>query len=409
MNKADNSWFGGNARDYIRVGSLVTLGAVIMLALAMLARDFMDAALAVITPFLVGIGFALLLDPLVRRITRGRLTRTGATIMVFGLFLLTLVAIGYYTIPALIDQATSLAKSDYVTNFNGAVTKYVNDHHKKIGPVTVPDNFIEIVGQVTDKIQTSLQASVGSVASFLLGSATMVVQAVVAVIVGFYTLSDLDRLRARAYFLIPRKHRRLAGHLAADIGGVFSDYFRGLTVVCALYGVSTMVLLYAMSIWHHELGAYALLVGVAAGILYAVPYVGALSIALVTFVVAFSAGQWTFALIAVGLTLFLNQVFDNFVTPKVVGGGVGLHPVMALFALAIGGELFKLWGLLLSVPIAASVQVVLYRWFPKLREPTPDAFLLAEGADPETEGEGPKTGGGQADTPSDDISPAALL
>ena len=409
MNKADSSWFGGNARDYIRVGALVTLGAVITLALSALAHGFLDATVAVIAPFLVGIGLALLLDPLVRRLTQGKLSRAAAAAMVFGAFLLILVAIGYYAIPALIDQATNFSKADYVKTVRQSVTDYLNAHGNKVGPIKVPGTFDQIVNQVGDKLQTYLQSSVGSIAGILLGSATMVIQAVMAVIVGFYTLSDLDRLRARAYFLIPRKHRRLAGHLAADIGGVFSDYFRGLTIVCALYGVSTMVMLYAMSLWHHEMGAYALLVGAAAGILYAVPYIGALTIALVTFLVAFAAGQLHFAIVAVVLTLVLNQVFDNIVTPKVVGGGVGLHPVVALFALALGGELFKLWGLLLSVPVAASVQVVMYRWFPKLREPTPDAFLLAEGADPETEGEGPKTGGGQADAPSDDISPAALL
>jgi predicted PurR-regulated permease PerM len=237
----------------------------------------------------------------------------------------------------------------------------------------------------------------------------MVIQLVVALIVGFYILSDLDRLRARAYFLVPQKHRNFAGHLAADIGGVFSDYFRGLLIVCGMYGLATILLLYGLSLWHKEIGGYALLVGASAGVLYAVPYIGALTIALVTFLVAFAAGKLAFALWAVGLTLALNQIFDNIVTPKVVGGGVGLHPVMALFALAIGGEMFQLWGLLLSVPVAASVQVILYRLIPKLCEPTPREFLLAEGADPDREGEGPKTGGGRADRPADDISPAANL
>jgi hypothetical protein len=71
------------------------------------------------------------------------------------------------------------------------------------------------------------------------------------------------------------------------------------------------------------------------------------------------------------------------VTPRVVGGGVGLHPVMALFALVIGGELFQIWGMLLSVPIAASIQVILFRLYPKFTTPTPTPFLRAQGVPPD--------------------------
>ena len=77
--------------------------------------------------------------------------------------------------------------------------------------------------------------------------------------------------------------------MGSDVGGVFSDYLRGLLIVCALYGVFTIGLLYGLSIFHHSLAQYALLVGVAAGVLYAVPYLGAFSIALMTFIVAFAA------------------------------------------------------------------------------------------------------------------------
>ena len=79
------------------------------------------------------------------------------------------------------------------------------------------------------------------------------------------------------------------------------------------------------------------------------------------------------------LALVINQVFDNIVTPRVVGGGVGLNPVVAIFALILGARLFGIWGMLLSVPVAASIQVVLFRLFPKLTTPTPASFLRAQG------------------------------
>ncbi len=66
-----------------------------------------------------------------------------------------------------------------------------------------------------------------------------------------------------------------------------------------------------------------------------------------------------------------------------VGGGVGLHPVMSLFALVLGGTLFSIPGMLLSVPVAASIQVILFRLYPKLTTPTPAPFLRAQGVPPD--------------------------
>ena len=102
---------------------------------------------------------------------------------------------------------------------------------------------------------------------------------------------------------------------------------------------------------------------------------------LLTAIIAMATGGGAPALLAAaGTLLLLNQVFDNLIMPRVVGGGVGLHPVIALFALLLGGQLFGLWGMLLSVPIAASIQVVLYRLFPRLSTPTPLLFLRSDEA-----------------------------
>ena len=169
--------------------------------------------------------------------------------------------------------------------------------------------------------------------------------------------------------------------MGRDIGGVFSDYLRGLLIVCTLYGVCMIFMLYGLSFTrgHGALASYALLVGSAAGVLYAVPYLGSATTALITFLVAFAAGGVGFGGLAVLLALVINQVFDNIVTPRVVGGGVGLNPVVAIFALILGAKLFGIWGMLLSVPVAASIQVVLFRLFPKLTTPTPASFLRAQG------------------------------
>ena len=373
----------------LQAGFYFSLGAALLMLLALVARRFAEATLAVSAPFVIGLVLALLLDPLADRLMKRGLSRTAASGLVFGVFLLLIVGIGWFTIPALIGEAKALVENGpiYIAGLQDAVNKFLAAHHK-IGPVKMPANFAQLTSQVSAQVSGFLQLAGGSIGTFLIGSATLLVQLVLALIIAFYFLVDIDRLRARLFYLAPEKWRSMMGHVGGDVGGVFSDYLRGLLIVCALYGVSTIGLLYGLSVFHHSLAQYALLVGAAAGVLYAVPYLGSLTTALVTFVVAFAAATGdhqnglAFGGIAVAATLAVNQVFDNIVTPRVVGGGVGLHPVLALFALVIGGELFGIWGMLLSVPIAGSIQAILFRLFPRLTQPTPQTFLSVQGVPP---------------------------
>lgn len=338
------------------------------------------ATLAVITPFVIATVLALLLDPVTDRLERRGLSRGVAVALVFGTFVLLFVGAGALIVPKLIEQAGLLADNgpQYVDRFRGYVDDFLAGH-RRVGGYTLPENFNALFAQLSGRASALVRDSAGIVTGALVGSITTLLQTVVTLIVTFYLLLDIDRLRARLFYLVPERARGLMGQLAQDIGGVFSDYLRGLLIVCTLYGATTVVLLYGLALIRPALASYALLVGALAGVLYAVPYVGALATALITFLVAFAAGGAGFGGIAVGSVVLLNQVFDNVITPRVVGGGVGLHPVAAVFALVLGGELFGLWGLLLSVPIAGSVQVILFRLFPKLTTPTPRPFLRAQG------------------------------
>jgi len=386
LNPVSSNSLSSPPRAYVRAGFFLALGVVLMALLALAARRFFDAAFAVITPFAIGLILALLLDPLADRLMRRGLGRMAAAGIVFGVFLLLLVGIGWLIVPALIAEAGNLTQHgpDYVKGLQHYTDSFLTAH-PKIGPFKMPGSFQTLTAQLSDRASAYVQEAGGRVVGFLVGSATVLIQFILTLIITFFFLTDIDRLRARLFYLAPEKWRGRMGQMGGDVGGVFSDYLRGLLIVCALYGVFTIGLLYGLSTFHHSLAGYALLVGAAAGVLYAVPYLGAFSIAILTFIVSFAAatadGQsgLAFGGIALVATLALNQIFDGVVTPRVVGGGVGLHPLLAIFALLIGGELFGIWGMLLSVPIAASIQVVLFRLYPRLTQPTPTPFLRAQG------------------------------
>jgi len=243
--------------------------------------------------------------------------------------------------------------------------------HRKIGPFVLPASFESITAQYSDQVAQALKMSASRVGDIILASVSRLIAIVLIPIVTFYVLSDIDRLRGRFLFLLPERLRMTVQASAVEIGAVFGGYMRGMLFVSLGYGLVTM-LFFAL-----PLKSYALLLGVAAGVLYVVPYVGPLTTALLTAILSLITGHGmggTLGLLA--MVLVQNQVFDNVVVPRVVGKSVGLHPLLTLFALLLGGGLFGLWGMLLSVPVAASIQVILFRLYPKFAAPTPLSMLM---------------------------------
>ncbi len=363
-------------RVYIRIGYYVALGVVLLGLVVLATYKFIAAFLDISTPFIVGTILALLLDPVTHRLERRGLSRPFAIFVVFTTTTLTLVGFGFLVIPRLVEQVNHFGASSpqYIASFRSAIDGWLSQHHH-VGPLTLPKNTNDLFSQLTDKFSSAVQGSAGNLTELLKGSATTAIQTVVTLMVMFYILADMDQLQGRALYLVPSKYRRTVKLFTNDIGNVFSDYLRGLLIVCSMYGVTVIAVLYTLALFKHSLAGYALLAGIFAGVLYSVPYIGAISIALTTFFIGFTAGGLVFGLVTMVSVLVVNQIYDNIITPRVVGGGVGLHPVAAILALALGARLGGFWGLLLSVPIAGSIQQILFRLFPKLTTPTPDDYL----------------------------------
>jgi predicted PurR-regulated permease PerM len=372
---------------WIRVGFFFAIGVAGLAIAADISLKVLSTVVSIVTPFATALILALLLDPLIDKMQVRGIPRTAAVALVFVIFIGAVVAVAAMAVPALVAEASTLATNvpAYISNNSAAVNHFLL-LHKKMGPFKMPKDLNVLTIQATNQISGLIQRSAGGLAAALLVSISTIFDLVVSLIVGFYLLVDIDRIRARFFFLAPKKYRKKLAEVGRDIGQVFSDYLRGLLVVCAMYGVMTTVALYGLAFvpkfGHREIAQYALLIGFSAGVLYAVPYLGAFTIALVTFMVSVAAGGFGFGVAAVVVTLIINQTFDNIIAPRVIGGGVGLNPVLAIFSLTLGGALFGLWGLLLSVPVAASLQVILFRLVPRLTEPTPASFLEEQGVPP---------------------------
>ena len=195
---------GTTSRTWIRTGFFFSLGAVLLALLAELIFWFFKATLAMITPFVVGLVFALLLDPLVDRLESRKMSRPAAAGLVFAVFLLVLIGVATLAIPALIHQATQLAENGpkNIETLQANTNLYLA-HHRRILGIPLPENVKAISAEASTRASDMLSNSAGKVTGFLVGSLTLVFDGIIALITMLYLLMDLDRLTARLFYLLP--------------------------------------------------------------------------------------------------------------------------------------------------------------------------------------------------------------
>lgn len=305
----------------------------------------------VIMPFVLGGALAYVLDPLADRLERWGLSRTMAVVAIMLTALLIVVMLFLLVIPLLVEQATALINTtpQMFQELQGWLTQ-------KFPQVMDEDSTIR---QQLLALGQTIQSKGGDLLNSLLSSALSLINVVVLVIivpvVTFYLLLDWDRMIARIDELLPRDHADEIRKLAVEMDRTLASFIRGQGTVCLILGTY-----YALGLGLVGLN-FGLVLGFIAGMVSFIPYVGALiggALALGLALFQFW-GQWPW-IAAVGVIFAVGQMVEgNFLTPKLVGESVGLHPVWLLFALSVFGAVFGFVGLLVAVPMAAMIGVVI--------------------------------------------------
>jgi predicted PurR-regulated permease PerM len=304
----------------------------------------------VMLPFIVGGAIAYFLDPVADRLQALGLSRALATVLITGVAVLVFVTLALIVIPQLVQQLTALvnAAPEIASRLQAFLTERF--------PTIVDES--SAFRRTLNSIAATIQSQGGELANGILASARNVIDAVIFIVVvpvvAFYMLLDWDRMVAKIDGWLPRDHAPAIRRIARDIDGVLAGFVRGQLTVCAILGV-----LYAVALMIVGL-QFGLIVGAVAGLISFIPYVGAiiggaLAIGLALF--QFWSEPWMIA--AVAAVFFAGQFIEgNFLTPNLVGGSVGLHPVWLLFALSAFGSVFGFVGMLVAVPVAAALGVL---------------------------------------------------
>jgi predicted PurR-regulated permease PerM len=314
---------------------------------------------SILLPFVAASGIAYVLDPPCTRMARARIPRgLAALLLIVGLILVMLLFV-LLLYPLIVDQIGILVGHvpEYVRALSAFASRSIARLQQHLGPEYVDAKLSDLVSN-----------QLGAVLGFLAGATSHIVGSgyalfnvlsllVVTPVVGFYLLRDWPRVVAMMDSWLPRRYQGVVRAQAREVDRILSAWVRGQAMCCMILAIYYAL---ALSIVGLELG---LVVGLAAGFLSFIPYVGSITGAVVSVSLAFAQFPTWQGVLRVLVVFAVGQVLEGYVIyPRFLGDRVELPAVWVIFALFAGGAAFGFLGVMLAVPVAATVGVLARFW-----------------------------------------------
>ena len=330
------------ARTALILAVIGILGYVVYLVPNALTTAVGGLALALVLSFPVGLfshlmprGLAILLS----------------FVIVVGIFVLA----GIFLVPIIIDQFAQLAEA--APGISRDVEQYLNGVLEVLRERGIVSGEPE---QLISRVQDNLVGAVRSVASTVLGGALGVVYGTLSflltllgvIFIGVYLLVDVRKIKAAYLKAVPHDYRSDARSLWGAFGYSLSRYLGGLAFILLIQGAVSAVGLYFIGV------PYALVLGAIVSVTAIIPYLGAFLGAIPALLVALALGGPTEALLTAVLFLGVQQLEGNFLTPKIQGDTLHVHPILVFLGVIVGGGLGGILGVILAVPVLAVLRVL---------------------------------------------------
>ncbi len=311
---------------------------------------------SVFTPFLVAFGVAYLANPMVNRLEKWMGSRTVAVSAVFGVLLIGLTILLLIIIPVLINQLIAFIHDfpKYYgwiqSNIYPLLDRFFEIDYVRDNESAIREAFTKSLSSLSDlpaKVMSYITASTGAIIRFL-------VSLFLVPMIIFYIMRDWPILAERFEAILPRKYAPKVLRFLNESDAMLSSFLRGQFSVM-------LILAFVYSVGLTIAGVkYGVVIGVIAGLVSFIPYLGASSgIALGLIVAWFQFGDFSH-LIYVSIVFGIGQALESFLlTPVLIGDKLGMHPIAVIFALMAGGSLFGFFGILLALPACAVLMVAL--------------------------------------------------
>lgn len=313
---------------------------------------------AVLVQLFIALALAYILNPLVLLLERRGLNRLLSVLLVFSLALLGIAATVVLLVIAIKSELAKVQLN--IPAYALRLYELIPHEIKSYLQIDTPDRLSQQLSSLALELKGSaiaiakpllawLQQAVTSTVGFLLN----LLGYLIIPIYLFYLLIDMPLLTAWLRELPPIRFRERLGVLFAEFDRVLSGFVRGQLLVCAILAV-----LYSIGLWLIGIDL-AVMIGTLAGAAFIIPYVGTvLGIVLSMVMAILKFHDLLHPLLCLGWFALVQGLEGTVITPKIVGDTVGLHPLIAIVALLIGGQMLGISGMLLAIPVAAILKVL---------------------------------------------------
>lgn len=318
-------------------------------------------------PLLLGFVIAYLFDPAVSWFERRGRSRVFGVVVIALVLLVVLSGFFLYLVPQMTEQVHRLAEH---------FPEYRNRAQEQLAPwlerlrARYPQQMVELQERSLDWLKANTPRLLGSVGAWLAGFFTSLLSAVLFLlnlvfipVFAFYLLVDFPKIRQRARELIPLPYRELTLARVAEVDQALSSFLRGqLTIALVLAAINaTGLMLLGVPL--------GLVIGLVAGLANMVPYMSIVVGLIPALLLSWVEHGSLLNLLGVLAVFTAAQLLEGtYLSPRILGKSVNLHPVWVLLSIIVGGSLFGFFGMLIAVPLAAVIHVFVHHWLASYRE-----------------------------------------
>lgn len=342
----------------------VTLKIVIGLSFAFALGALLVAFRSFIGPLLLAVILAYFLHPLALRLSNTTHLNWRLSVSIVYLVLLILL-VSFFTASGvvIVSQVESLFNliRNFVNNDLPGLINTLSEQAFTFGPLSFDFsqlNLENIGQQLLNNLQAFLGQAGGLIGTVASGAAGVLGWTAFVLLVSYFLAADAGRVPdILSYITVPGYDYDIR-RMARELGRIWNAYLRGQFFILLLVIIVSAIIMTSLGV------RLALAIALLTGLARFVPYIGPLSVSLITFLVAvfqnsnvFQIQPLYYALIVVVIAILVDQIFDNFVMPRVMGESLGVHPAAVLVAALILAQLIGLIGLVLAAPVLASLSL----------------------------------------------------
>lgn len=323
---------------------------MVLIALLLAGVYFLYIVRGILFPFLVAGLIAYLVNPLIQKLLRRGFSRVGAIVLLFSMLLMVALIFGVFGLPLVIEELNHLTASlpTYVNNIQEKFDQFYTDFQR----IKLPAFVKQIADQTLVKAEQAVIDFLNRVTDFIFDLISHVTSLLMAPVIAYYLLKDMEMITKGVEGLIPKRYRKEVFQIWVEINAVFSGFLRGQFLVSLFIAVLSTIGLVVLKV------NFAVVLGAIAGVFNIIPYLGPILGAIPAVGIALIKSPIKALGVAIVFQV-VQQVESGFISPKIVGNKVGLHPITVIFAVLAGGQLGGILGMILAVPIAGIMKVIL--------------------------------------------------